>query len=486
MKAFFATFGRVGCLAVALLIALPCIASEPGEIPLTTKSGEARKIFLDARQKFENIRMDEGRALFTKAIEKDPNFALAHLYRSFTGISAVDFQQHLKQAVVLAPKVSEGERLLIESQQAGTENDPVKAVRLLEQLVQKFPNDKRAHLFLGNAYSSRDEDDRAVAAYQKAIALDQSFAPAYNVLGYAYREQGEYVKAEEAFKNYIRLLPGEANPYDSLADLYTKMGRYEEAIQNYRKAVQYNPKFAFSQGKIGDNLVFQQKFEEGREAYRKAIEMATTPSEKLMPMATLAYSYIYEGNPEQAIVEGEKVLQVATKEALPEWQAGTHAANCEVYLETGNLDKAEQSLAECKKVVLASQLSPALKEKFAKEALFDEAIIAAKRNDFTKALAKADEYKAKIATGRDPKEMENHHALLGRIYSEQGEHAKAVDHLKQANQENPYTVYLLAFSTSEMGDIAKAAELYKKVANWNENSLNYAFVRSKAMTRKGT
>jgi tetratricopeptide (TPR) repeat protein len=440
-----------------------------------------RKIFLDARQKFENIRVDEARDLFAKAIEKDPKFALAHLYRAFTGTSAMDFEKHLKEAVALAPKASEGERLFIESQRAGHENDPVQAVRLLEQLVQKFPNDKRAHLFLGYAFSNRDDDDKAIAEFQKAITLDQNFAPAHNVLGYAYREKGEYTKAEEAFKQYIRLLANEANPYDSLADLYTKMGRHEEAIQNYEKAITFNPKFAFSQVKVGDNLVFLGKFEEGRQAYQKGVQMATTPAGKLVPMANLAQSYIYEGKAQQALVESEKVLQMAIKEGLPEWQAGIHSANCDIQIESGNFDQAEQSLTECKKVVTASQLSPALKEKFVKEAIFDEAVIAAKRKDFTKALAKADELKAKIAAGKNSKEMENYHALLGRVYFEKGERAKAVEHLKQANQENPYTLYLLAVANSDLGDMVKAAEFYKKAANWNENSLSYAFVRPKAL-----
>ncbi|MGH7450922.1 MAG: tetratricopeptide repeat protein [bacterium] len=473
-------------LAIVLAFVLPTLAGAQSEIPLTTKSAEARKIFLEARQQFENIRFDEARDLFAQAITKDPSFALAHLYRSFTGTSAMDFQKHLKNAMVLAPKASEGERLMIEAVQASTENNAVKAVTLAEQLVQKFPNDKRAHFYLGQYYYGRDEDDRAIAELNKAIAIDKSFAPAYNILGYTYREKGDFVKAEEAFKNYIRLVPNEANPYDSLADLYTKMGRYDEAITNYQKAVALNPKFAFSQGKIGDNLVFMGKFEEGRAAYRKAIEMETTPSGKLTRMAALAYSYIYEGKPEQALAEEEKILQKATQEVLPEWQAGTYSANCDIYIETGNFDKAEQSLAECRKVVTASQLSPAIKESFAKDALFDEAVIAAKRKDFTTATTKADEFRARIEAGKDPKEMETHHALLGRIYFEKGEYAKAVEHLKQANQENPYTLFFLAFATSEAGDMTKATELYKKVVNWNENSLNYALVRSKAMKALGT
>lgn len=131
-------------------------------------------------------------------------------------------------------------------------------------------------------------------------------------------------------------------------------------------------------------------------------------------------SFIYEGKPQQALTESEKILQMAVQEGLPEWQAGTHSANCDIYIETGNFDKAEQSLAECRKVVTASQLSTAIKENFAKDALFDEAVIAAKRKDFTKATAKADEYRAKIEAGKDPEEMETHHALLGRIYFEKG------------------------------------------------------------------
>jgi tetratricopeptide (TPR) repeat protein len=172
---------------------------------------------------------------------------------------------------------------------------------------------------------------------------------------------------------------------------------------------------------------------------------------------------------------------MTTEANLPEQVATTHAGKCDLYIETGDLDKAEQSLAECKKVVTSSTLSPAMKENFAKGVLFDEARIAAKRKDFTNAMAKADEYKAQIARGKDPKEMANYHALIAHIYFDKGEYAKAIEHLKQADQENPYTLYLSAVAESKAGDKVKAVELFKKVANWNEDSLDYAFVRSKAM-----
>jgi hypothetical protein len=71
MKEFFRVLRTVWVLAFALLIVLPTIASAQGEIPLTTKSDEARKIFLQARQLFDNVRFDEAREFFSKAVEKD-------------------------------------------------------------------------------------------------------------------------------------------------------------------------------------------------------------------------------------------------------------------------------------------------------------------------------------------------------------------------------------------------------------------------------
>ncbi len=471
----------LGIVAVALAMSLPAIAGSKDEIPITTTSEEARQTFIGARQMFENARQDEARALFKKAIEIDPDFALGQLYCAYGSTSAIDYRQQLQKAVALAPKASEGERLLIESASASADNDPLREIDLLQQLVKKYPGDKRAHYSLGATYYGRDEDDKAIAEFNEATMIDKDFAPTYNLLGYAQYEKGNYDKSEEAFKNYIRLLPDDANPYDSLADLYTKMGRSADAIKNYEKAIELNPTFEFSQRKIGDNLVFMGMYDEARDAYSKAMEMGTAPSDKLTDIGRIAASYVYEGNYQQALVEREKLLQMASKEGLPEWEAGGLSTDCEIYLEMGNLDNAKSSLAECKKVVKGSALSAAMKENFAKVALFDEALIAAKGKDFNQAMAKANEYKVKIETGKDPKEIEDYHALLGRIDFEKADYDKAIGHLEQANQENPYTLYLLAVSESKTGDKAQAQKLFNKVANWNEASLYYAFVRTKAM-----
>jgi tetratricopeptide (TPR) repeat protein len=471
----------IGVAVVVLLAFQFAIAGVQGEIPITTKSDEAYRLFIQGRTMFENIRTQEARELFAKAVEKDRDFAIAHLYQAFTATSALEFQNYLQEALALAPKVSAGERMTIEATKAGADNNSVKEIQLSEELAQRFPNDKRAHYYLGAAYMGQDNDEKAIAEFNRVIGLDKDYPPVYNLLGYTYVQISDYMKAEEAFKNYIRLLPKEANPYDSLGDLYTKIGRHQDAIAEYQQAVTLNPQFGFSQRKIGDNLVFLGRYEEGRDAYRKAKAIGTTPAGRLEDANAIAYSYLYEGNHPQALVESEKIVQMAINEGLPERQASALLTSSDICIEMGSLDKAAQSITECRSVVMASKLSPATKDHLTKGALFNEARIAAKRKDFANAIAKAEEFKSRIEVTRNPKEMEDYHALLGHISFDKGDFRMAVDHLRQANLEDPYTLYLLAVSEAKAGDAAKSGELLKKAANWNESGLSYALVRSKAM-----
>lgn len=451
------------------------------ELQITSKSPEASKIYTDGLEMYDRIRDDEARDLFLKAIEKDPEFAMAHLYLALIAISTADYQSHLQQAVNYAEGVSKGEQIMIQSQVAIADNDVVKGIKLREQVVEMYPHDKRLLLFLSLSYFGQDEDDKAIDQLEKAIEIDGDYAPAYNTLGYTYIQKREYQNAEKAFKNYVRLQPDEANSYDSLADLYTRMGRYEEAIENYRKAVALNPTFGFSQLKIGVSLVFMGKFEEGRKEIHKAIDMESSPGAKVDDMNQIARSYVYEGKPEEAIAAFGKSLKIAEEAGLPARVADIHLQKCNVYLLTGNLEQAELSLTQSNKVVMASDMMQSFKDNYTKQSFYQETIIAAKRQDFETAWTTADRYLLKIEAGNNPIELLNHQDLLGHIYYEKGDFTSAIHHFKMGEQEDPSTLYLMALSQSRTGDIKKADELLNKVANWNQNSQNYSFVRRDAI-----
>ena len=62
----------------------------------------------------------------------------------------------------------------------------------------------------------------------------------------------------------------------------------------------------------------------------------------------------------------------------------------------------------------------------------------------------------------------------------QGDAKVASQHFEKADPEDIYTMFYKAEAMRMNGDTEGATALYKKVANWNLNSLGYAMVRAKA------
>src|ERR1043165_3017020 len=203
-----------------------------GKILITTSSEEARKEFLAGRDLSEKLRITDSIQHFDKAISLDPNFALAELNRANVSPTAKEFFDHLKKAVTLSEKASDGERMLIQATEAGANGNQTKQRETLERLVATYPNDERAHFNLGGYYFGQQDYKQAIAHYKKATDLDPTYSTAFNILGYAYRQDENYTEAENAFKKYIELIPNDPNPYDSYAELLLKMGRFDEAIRH--------------------------------------------------------------------------------------------------------------------------------------------------------------------------------------------------------------------------------------------------------------
>ncbi len=468
-------------LWLLLLLFLSCQKVERAEMPITTTSEEARKLFIKGLELYENLREAEAREYFQRALEKDMDFALCHFYLADIAASALDFQTHLKMAVALSKNVSEGERLLIESLRALAENNPEQAIILRQKLVEMYPMDKRAHRFLGYLYRKRD-DRKAIEEFQKAIEIDPKYAPAYNNLGYAYRRLGEYDRAIEAFKKYMRLLPDEPNPYDSIADLYTKMGKHEEAIKYYKKAVKLNKAFAFSQRKIGENYIFMGDFDRARKALQRALELSETAPGRVNTYLLIASSYLYENDFDRALQSAGKAAAFAKASDLPDWQTQVCFFKARIYLETGQFSEAGEELQRCEQLLKTASLPALTVEKLRYKALALRAMLAARKKDFDTAFDIAEQLKARIASGKDFKEIERYHRLMGFIYTLNGHPATAIAHFRQGNVNDPFVLFYWAECEKQLGNESKAMELLDKVANWNEHSLDYALLRSRALS----
>lgn len=451
------------------------------KVPITTSSQEARELFLTGRNLQERLQGQESLKYFEKAVAKDPNFALAHLYFANSQPSAKGFFEQLNKAVALMDKVSEGERLWILGVQAGADGYPMKQREYYQKLVAAYPEDERTHNLLGNQYFGQQEFALAIEEFEKATAIAPKFSQPYNQLGYAYRSVENYEAAEKAFRKYIELIPNDPNPYDSYAELLLKMGRFDESVKQYQAALSHNPNFVASYIGIATDLCLQNKHAEARAQLQKLYGIARNDGERRAALFAMAVSYVDEGKTEMAMAELNKQFVLAEKINDAAAMSGDQGAMGNIFYESGKYDEAMAKFERSLKIIEGSNLSAAVKENAKRVYLYNAGRVALNKKDAATAKAKAEEFRAQAEAAKNTFQIWLAHELAGTIALAENNYDQAIEHLQQANQQNPYTFYRLALAYEGKGEVKQAKDACTKAARFNAlNNLNYAFMRMKA------
>lgn len=97
-------------LLYSLFLSLPNTIVYAQEIPVTTTSNEAMQLFIHGRDNLANVQLRQASEYFDQAIQKDPDFAMAYLYRAQSGGGYNMAMDNIHKAVSLVDKVSSGEK----------------------------------------------------------------------------------------------------------------------------------------------------------------------------------------------------------------------------------------------------------------------------------------------------------------------------------------------------------------------------------------
>jgi tetratricopeptide (TPR) repeat protein len=456
-------------------------SSSGGKISITTKSEESRKEFLQGRDLFERLLAQDSIQHFDKAISLDPDFAMAELSRANASPTAKEFFEHLKKAVSLSDKASDGERLLILGTEAGANGNATKQKELLEKLVAAYPNDERAHFALGGYYFGQQDFDQAIAHYKKAIALAPNYSPAYNILGYAYRQNGDYANAEQAFTKYIQLIPKDPNPYDSYAELLLKMGKFDESITQYQKALSIDPNFVASHLGTSADLMYEGKADEAAKELQKINDKARSDGDRRTALFGLTVLDVDTGKLDKALQKVDQQYALGEKTNDVAAMAGDLQLKGNILVEMGKYDEARGLFEHSLKVTQDSSLSQEIKDNAKDFHHYNLAKVSLGKKDLTAAKADADEFRKGVEISKNPAQMRQAHELAGIIALAQKDYDKAIAELQQSSQQDSYNLYRLCSAYQGKGDATKAREYCTKAARFNPlPAINHAFIRTKA------
>ncbi len=468
---------------LALLDPAKSIAESPDKMPITTSSKEALDNYLKGRDLNEKLRGQEARQFFQKAINLDPNFAVAHLQIAGVQASPKAFFESYNKARALVDKVSEAEKLWIFGFEAGAiDGDPMKQRKYMKELVSKFPNDERAHNLLAANYFGQQEWKSAIAEYEKAIAINPNFSAPYNQLGYAYRFMEDFDNAEKTFMKYIELIPDDPNPYDSYAELLMKLGRFDESIEQYKGALKVNPDFVFSHAGIATNLNFKGEHEAARKQLQFMYDNARDDGQRRTALTATAWSFVDEGN------FGKGVEAIQKQYVLDEKRGDISAMAADLVLMgyivievEGRESEALELFKKASAMVQASSVADKVKAQNIQTSNFNIGRAYTAMRDFENAKIYAAKFRERATKVQNGFQLKQAHQLDGLIALGEGDYDTSIKELMQTNLINPYNNFFLAKAYQAKGQLAKAKEYFEDAGHCNSlNGGPQACVRVKA------
>jgi tetratricopeptide (TPR) repeat protein len=254
-------------------------------------------------------------------IEEAFQIALAH-HRAgeLAGAEAI-----YRKILSVAPDHLDALRFLAQARQQ--ENDPVEALRLVEQGLALDPTYAELHLLRFQALGGVGKWGEAVEACQQALATNHDYAAAWDGLGIAYRQLGDLAAALSAHEKAVGLRPEAVGFRHNLGLALHLAGRSTEAVAQYREVLRLSPNSPETQAALARILA---KAGDEEEAIR--LERAA----KYAEIVKCAKRILAEGDFQQAVNKFKEAYVFTDKKAEIDYFLG------DALLQDNRLTEAEE------------------------------------------------------------------------------------------------------------------------------------------------
>jgi TolB-like protein/Tfp pilus assembly protein PilF/predicted Ser/Thr protein kinase len=145
---------------------------------------------------------------------------------------------------------------------------------------------------------------KAKEAAQKALQIDDSLAEAHTSLAWVMAlYDWDWAGSEREFQRAIALNPNYATAHQWYGIVLWSTGRLEEALTQERRALELDPLSTIINRNVGDVFLYQRKYDQAIAQYRKTLEVDPTFGSAVNNMAL---AYAHKGMYAEAIDEFQK------------------------------------------------------------------------------------------------------------------------------------------------------------------------------------
>jgi len=190
---------------------------------------------------------------------------------------------------------------------------------------------------------TRDDNERAVEFFKKAVELDSTYALAVAGIADAYAQRFQRYGFEERWadssialsQHAIALDPEIPEPYKSLGLAYYQKEWYRKAMEQYRRAIELNPNFAVVYANMGELLEWTGRHDEALVLIKKAMKLQPGRVSDYIKLVAVYYSL---GMDSSSLVQVTKAMELQ-----PEYTQA-HSNLSELYLRKGDVARARALL----------------------------------------------------------------------------------------------------------------------------------------------
>jgi len=155
---------------------------------------------------------------------------------------------------------------------AATSNRLTDAVRILEELSDRYPKEALFHWRLGYVHADAKALDLAIASFNRAIQIDTNCWPAWGGLAYIFLELGYWEQAEDCLRRRIAIKPS-PQCFVLLAVALRSKGDIDGAIQSCETAIELDPKFGEAYYNLGIYYAMLERTDDSQRAFSAAVKL---------------------------------------------------------------------------------------------------------------------------------------------------------------------------------------------------------------------
>jgi len=241
---------------------------------------------------FRNGEVSKAKERLKSVLARDPNHARAHglLGRIYMFENDSDDAVRELQASIHLEDDFETEYFLGIAYLKGKKLDMTESC--FQQLESKMGNSAALHVLFGRAYLITKFSQKAIAEFEKAIALDSQYPRAHAFLGYAYLEFYQnkgYPRARAEFEKEIRVHPNDYRAYALLGISDVSLRDYAGAEAALLHAIRLQPEEPTLYLYLGETYTATNQIQAAVRELDKYIRIVGTPEDEKLHEASQAY-----------------------------------------------------------------------------------------------------------------------------------------------------------------------------------------------------